>query len=598
MNASSYLEGFLTVYGWMLYDTLYQLFSMLWLVFLPFAFHGYNFFRETITDDFYGSYGYFKSNFFQFIVMLFILILCVIPIDKISIKEAKVNTVCTKGEAISKYYDNKKSVKNQFKFNVEKQGKVPVLPSLVMRLAQGTNNVIYRTTPCVANVSNLALAFDTSQVRDEGLKNEMNEFVNQCYKKASSRLTTYERMVGEGPVNELAEGFAKKYVKDDLHKSWEGISYWFSDVSRSREIATQKRYMGSRLMLYLMDADANNLGTGLNYIEDANAQKAFKQLVEAGSIKSNTPVTGVPTSSNDLSKNQATTGVAPVKCGVWWKKLKPKLEQDVLKDLARNSIAEDKSKSCTQVAMIKASLSAKCTKAIKSMHIMTTPAEYQAKIDDLLLKSQYTHTGNAVLSNGETRTLDAVGTAAFLGTLVGFVPQLNNNLLANITESAVSFYGEMFMYKIIIKFLQPMLLMGIYAFWGIYLIVSSYRGETVFKGLVLIFAITLLPSIWAIADHLDGHLYQALFPYNDVKDATTRDSSTVERMILDGASTVFYIIFPFILMFMISEAGGPRGHDAIGDIDRQSKGRFPSGLGKGAITKTDPSHKRSKTKNS
>lgn len=36
MHVSSYLEAFLSVYGWMMYNTLYDLLGMTWLIFLPF----------------------------------------------------------------------------------------------------------------------------------------------------------------------------------------------------------------------------------------------------------------------------------------------------------------------------------------------------------------------------------------------------------------------------------------------------------------------------------------------------------------------------------------------------------------------------------
>ncbi|MBS9783486.1 MAG: conjugal transfer protein TraG N-terminal domain-containing protein [Pasteurella sp.] len=552
MNASSYLEGFLTVYGWMLYDTLYQLFSMLWLVFLPFMMLAYNYFRDVVTDDFYGSYGYFKSSFFNFIIMLLVLMFCVIPVDKITIKGTRINTVCTKGDALTSYYDKKGVQNSNFQFDTDQQGKVPILPSIVMRLAQGTNNVIYNTTPCVENVTNLAIAFDSSKVRDPKLVGEMNTFVNQCYKKARERLHNFSRNAGDEAVNKLAEKFAREYVENDLGKNWSGWGI-LTGVDKSKEINIQKEYMGSKLMLFLMEPH----NSGMNYIESDKAKQAFNS-VAVSPLYTNDTVTDMSSNSSDASAYQQQTGSGPVKCSSWWAKLKPKLEEDSLKDLTKNSLVEDKKKQCDDV-IYDGIASMVCQNEVKRLQKMSTDTEYKEKSRQLLINSQFTYNGNIAMNQKEKSSVNTAVSAAFIGSLVGFIPGMGDNFLSNITSTATAFYGEMFMYKVIMKFLHPMLLMGVYAFWGIYLIVSSYRGEVVFKGLVLIYALLLLPSIWAIADHLDSYLFQAMFPFSDIKDLYSRGTNNIERMILDGAATVFYIIFPFILLYMISEAGGPRG---------------------------------------
>ena len=50
MHTSSYLEAFLSVYGWMMYNTLYELFAMTWLLFLPFMKLGFLTFIDTLSD--------------------------------------------------------------------------------------------------------------------------------------------------------------------------------------------------------------------------------------------------------------------------------------------------------------------------------------------------------------------------------------------------------------------------------------------------------------------------------------------------------------------------------------------------------------------
>ncbi len=583
MNASSYLEGFLTVYGWMMYETLYQLFSMIWLVFLPFLMLLFNFFRDTITDNSNSGFGFFKSNLFSFLFMLAILFFCVVPLDEITITGSKVNTVCDDNVSLSdRYNDGGSSGSTDFQFDVDEKGKVPVIPSLVMRLAQGTNNVIYKNIPCISQVTNMALAFETSRIRDTGLKDHMSAFTDQCYKKARDRILKLEEIAGRGTKKKVAEGFARQYV-NRLGGNWGGL---FSGVDEKKEIRFQEEYMGSDLMLYMMDADSTtyaNIGAYLN-----NAQLTEWQKFATSKLYSDQPVDGIPGNHPDMSSNQQTGNLGPVSCSTWWATIKPQLKEDAFKDLTINAVKSDEAaKQCWLSGVVSNFFNNACQNLVKAYYKLNDPNKFEEKMDEIIFKSQVTNSGYAALSNDESTGIGAALNAGALASIIGFIPGLGNNVLENITDSAVSFYAEMFMYKIIAKFLQPMLLMGIFAFWGIYLIVSSYRGETVFRGLVLIFAITLLPSIWAIADHLDSYLYQAMFPYNDVKDYSDKSSSTVERMVLDGASTVFYVIFPFILLYMISEAGGPKGGIALQSTDKQSSnlGRTTGGLGGGLTPK-------------
>ena len=164
-------------------------------------------------------------------------------------------------------------------------------------------------------------------------------------------------------------------------------------------------------------------------------------------------------------------------------------------------------------------------------------------------------------------------------------------------DNAASFYASMFFYRVMLQMLQPMLLMGIFCFWGIYLIVADYRWETILKGLILIFIISTLPGLWSISQHLDSALWYALYP--DIKDLATlankSNESYVERILLDAASTVFNVIFPLILMYLVTEAGGGNPGQAInpsaghaektGGIGGRIAGNSVSGTGKEALDK-------------
>lgn len=39
-------------------------------------------------------------------------------------------------------------------------------------------------------------------------------------------------------------------------------------------------------------------------------------------------------------------------------------------------------------------------------------------------------------------------------------------------------------------------------FWGVYMVIGEFKGETLIKGMVLIIALTIMPGLWAIVEHL------------------------------------------------------------------------------------------------
>ena len=191
MHTSSYLEAFLSVYGWMMYNTLYELFAMTWLLFLPFMKLGFLTFIDTLSDS-ANRYGQFKKGIITFVLMLFALFLAVVPLDRIRIEGTTIHPHCKKEDVENtdknKIKGNIPKMKEFYGFDVTSEGKVPLLPSLIMRIAAGTNNVIYQSIPCAPSVNNFAMVMKTSEVTDDGLRNELREFDRQCATPARDRL--------------------------------------------------------------------------------------------------------------------------------------------------------------------------------------------------------------------------------------------------------------------------------------------------------------------------------------------------------------------------------------------------------------------------
>ncbi|WP_143143186.1 hypothetical protein [Suttonella ornithocola] len=96
--------------------------------------------------------------------------------------------------------------------------------------------------------------------------------------------------------------------------------------------------------------------------------------------------------------------------------------------------------------------------------------------------------------------------------------------------------------------------------------------------MVLIFVICIFPGLWAIAEHLDDQLFDAIAQKREaIAGAGGLNMSMAERLILDMANTAFYFIFPLLLLYLISEAGSARASSVVNDSN--SHGRRVGDIG-------------------
>ena len=138
------------------------------------------------------------------------------------------------------------------------------------------------------------------------------------------------------------------------------------------------------------------------------------------------------------------------------------------------------------------------------------------------------------------------------------------DLSGGLIGTVVSFYATIFVMKMMLKFLLPMAIMTVYMFWGIYMLIGELRGATIVKGMILIFSLTIIPGLWAIADHLDDKLWDAM--YDSWID------SPIQMILLDAASGIFYLAIPMIVFFLINLAGAGEGKGVLADVQNGARG--------------------------
>lgn len=561
MHVSSYLEAFLSVYGWMMYNTLYDLLGMTWLVFLPFMKLGITTFIDTIADS-GNSYAQFKKGLITFLLMVAALVLALVPLDRITVKNATINSVC---QITTKIENSHNTLKDNYRFDIDEGGKVPLLPSLVMRIAAGFNNAIYETLPCATDVNKFSAVMQISEITDPELQKRADSFHEQCAIPARNRLLEFQKKAPK-TYGKVLEQFK--------------IDDGYTD---EKEI----RFVNSKLYKLMMQPDMGSISGMI----DPEEKNDVEQILQSGTAQgdplySDGRVTNVESDNPDNSKMQQATNSGTSSCLKWWEEdLYPALKTKVTEDAAFRLATGTRdyfSTACINTQVINdmndsQPIDQEALKNIynKSACINSAVNKYGDKFHDDLVYTATTNVNNSSGLRLNRPDREAMATVSTLG-IVGAVLSVfsgGNNVLSAIADSALSFYASMFFYRVMLQMLQPMLLMGIFCFWGIYLVVADYRWETILKGLILIFIISMLPSLWAITQYLDSALWNALYPNLENLSTAMRRSSQnyVERLLLDAASTVFNVIFPLILMYLVTEAGGAKASQAYSASDTRAE---------------------------
>lgn len=168
---------------------------------------------------------------------------------------------------------------------------------------------------------------------------------------------------------------------------------------------------------------------------------------------------------------------------------------------------------------------------------------------------------DTVLTEQEKGSLrNAVTVAVGAALLSKFV---DIDLAGGVLNTIVSFYASLYMLKLLLRHLLPMIMMTTYMFWGIYLVLGRMSMDAVIKGMILIICLNIIPGVWAVMEHLDDTLWQAMY-------GNEGTSSVFDTVLLDAASSAFFVASIFVLFYMVNMAEGVNATAAVKDSQSQA----------------------------
>lgn len=247
MNVSSYLEAFLSVYGWAVYRTMFLLFMMTGLFLYPILRSLIGLLIDFLSSGREDAYGYLKQAGVVIALTIAVFFFAMVPVVEISFSKARVQNICGLKDGTAAEVNNVKqsgNAANGGKYFSITETRVPIMPWIAMRLGQGINSIFYTSLPCVMHTADANRAALNVQTNDEALDKEFKDFMEQCHLKAVDlikriRRGEFDNATTNGKKNGVTskEWLEKEILNDANAKFKAGIRKW--DYRRIEKIAPE-----------------------------------------------------------------------------------------------------------------------------------------------------------------------------------------------------------------------------------------------------------------------------------------------------------------------------------------------------------------------
>lgn len=543
MNVGSFLEIYTTMFGWAFYNTLYDLFNVTGILYLPFLLAIYRNWRDPYLsqDDKPAAVTSQRRMTWGFISMLMVFSLAVLPFKQIQLNQVRYVVACTNNAGGTSVTQNAAGGNTNTTYDATLAGtnaaRIPIVWWLALSISSGINYAATSSFKCFEDIKGLDQQLRNLTIKDQGLRAEYARFANECFLPAKSK---YVRALRGG---------------DHFAYTTNALSNFLTN--NPEYDASDPFFIGSHFYI-----QTDGFYKGFNKTANCAAQ-----LGGCG-FQAEKSVPGWPYVQNrdnySAADIAAGTPGRPF-CGEWWNDGQLGLEKKLLNNMqAAKVTVANWNKNISFFQNIKNIIAAKYTSVVYTndqiedliiqRYVAQDPPNMLGGWRDQDFVNPYGMTGGqAIEGMGAAAVLaGAAGAAGGAVTVAGAGAAAAGTAL-NIANAFSGFYTTMFVIKSAAPMLQAVLLMMIYALLLIYLVVSEYDVDAVLTALFLMLTIRFFTPLWALADYLDSQLFVAMFP-----DATFIGSvftMGMERLLLDMVLTVLYVVAPVLLLSMMTMAG-------------------------------------------
>lgn len=241
MNTASYLELYLDVFGWLMFDQIWDILTATGLAYLPFI--GmllrnivHPMYRQDAKDASHSSLRTIELDLF---CMLTVVVLATQPIMTLDFNALSYTKAC-KATATRVSPGNTGTTYDQTFTAVALGGhtaKVPVWWYGVLALTAGFDDAVIAAIPCSADIRLLTYGIQNARVKDPALRRQLQLFINDCYSYAMSRYLETTGIAAD-PLDDLYWLGSSQFIRD------------FYNQQRASEIIPGFNYQSSRDLEY------------------------------------------------------------------------------------------------------------------------------------------------------------------------------------------------------------------------------------------------------------------------------------------------------------------------------------------------------------
>lgn len=543
MNVGSVLEIYTTMYGWSLFNTLFDLFKVSGLLYYPFLMVLYRNWKEPYLsqDNRPASITSERRMRYAMVAAVMVFSLAVVPFKAIDLTELRYRVACSDaGTEKVKTDVGGGSTATTYDDLTSPAVRIPIIWWLTMSISAGMNYVAASSFSCFEDIKGLDEQLRNLTIKDPLLREEYVRFSNECFLESKSKYVT-----------SLRGGEHHDYVEASLTTF---------KVSFPEYDETDPFYVGSHF-----------------YLTTDGFYKAFDRTTCRTSIggcgfRAKEPVIGwdYVASRDNYSAADILAGTpGRPYCDEWWTDSVKGVKTKLLNSIESSDVILEKPSMFTTVFewvkdVIGKVFTAPLTEAQKEdiviqNFVLRNPPDFLGGMDSMAftgIRSAMTE-GTDAMSGLIGSGAAGIGVAALGTVTLGAAATGIGKASLDIAETFGGFYLTLFLFKSAAPMIQAILLMVIYGLLIVYLVVGEYEVENVLTGLFLILTLRFFTPLWAIADYLDSQLFLAMYP-----DATLLGSvftHGINRLLLDMVLTLLYVVAPLILLFMMGLAGAKIG---------------------------------------
>ena len=244
MNTASYLELYLDLFGWLMFDQVWDIMTASGLAYLPFV----GMLLRNIVQPMYkqefkdASLSSLRSIELDIFCMLTVVVLATQPLITLDFAGLSYAKACNaKAAAV-----NPGATGTSFddSFTAASLGgntaKVPVWWYGVLALSAGFDDAVIASIPCSADIRLLSYKVQNARVKDPQLRRQVQLFTNDCYSYAMSRYLESGAAPGLYPADELYWLGSKQFTSGlyDTQRASESIPGFNYDANRDLEYDT------------------------------------------------------------------------------------------------------------------------------------------------------------------------------------------------------------------------------------------------------------------------------------------------------------------------------------------------------------------------